>query len=92
MPIVTFLQDKITIEVPLGTPVMAAVEQAKATLPFGCRLGSCGTCRCIVVVGAENVNALTQDEEALFENLTHVATNERLACQLIINGDVSIQA
>lgn len=92
MALVTFVHDKTTIEVPVGTRVMEAVEQAKATLPFGCRLGSCGTCRCILVAGAENVNALTQDEEILFENLTHVASNERLACQLIINGDVSIQS
>lgn len=92
MPRVTFVHDKISIEVPVGTRVMAAVEQSKATLPFGCRLGSCGTCRCIVVEGAEHVNALTQAEEDLFENLTHVATNERLACQLVINGDVSIQS
>lgn len=92
MPKVTFLHDKITIEVKSGTTIQDAVERAKASLPFGCRLGSCGTCRCVVVVGAQNVNPLTQAEHELFETLTSVGRNERLGCQLVVLGDVAIQS
>ena len=92
MPKVTFLADHLTIEVPVGTTVQSAVEMAKANLPFGCRLGSCGTCRCIVTEGSENVNSLTEAENELFESLTSVGRNERLACQLTILGDVTIQS
>lgn len=92
MPKVTFLHDKKTIEVAPGTSVQAAVEMANATLPFGCRRGSCGTCRCIITGGMENLNSLTEAENNLFETLTSVGLKERLACQLTINGDVEIQA
>lgn len=92
MPKVMFIHDNIEIEVPEGTSLQEAVEMAGATLPFGCRLGSCGTCRCLVVEGMENVNALTEEEQELFESLTHVHTNERLGCQITIQGDVKIQS
>lgn len=92
MPKVTFLHDKITIEVPIGTKITHAVEMAKATLPFGCRQGSCGTCRCLVIEGIENTNPLTSAEQDLFETLTSVHPNERLGCQLVVMGDVKIQS
>lgn len=89
---VTFLHDNKTIEVPAGTTVQKAVALAEASLPFGCRMGSCGTCRCIVTEGIENVNEPTTAELDLFETLTSVGRNERLGCQLIIHGDVKIQS
>lgn len=92
MPKVTFAHDKITVDVPVGTSVQDAVAKAKASLPFGCRLGSCGTCRCLIVSGAENINPLTEAERDLFENLTSVGRNERLGCQLTVLGDVVIQS
>ena len=92
MPQVTFTHDKIAITVPVGTTGINAVETANATLPFGCRYGSCGTCRCLIMAGMENLNPMTAAECDLFEALTSVHPNERLACQIVINGDVEIQA
>lgn len=92
MPKVTFLPDNISIEVDSGTTVQDATEKAGASLPFGCRMGSCGTCRCLVTAGIENVNAMTEAENDLFESLTSVGKTERLGCQLVINGDVTIQS
>ncbi len=92
MPKVTFLHDKITVEVAAGSSLQDAVANSAATLPFGCRMGSCGTCRCLIVSGHENVNELTEAENDLFDNLTSVGEHERLGCQLIIKGDVAIQS
>lgn len=92
MPKVTFLHDNIMIEVEKGALLQDVAEKAGATLPFGCRMGSCGTCRCLIMEGVENLNALTDEERDLFETLTHVHPNERLGCQLVINGDVKIQS
>lgn len=89
---VTFHTDHKTIEVVSGTSLQEAVDQAQASLPFGCRLGSCGTCRCFIVKGEQNLNAKTQSEQDLFATLTAVAVNERLACQCLIYGDVEITA
>lgn len=92
MAIITFLTDNITIEVEPGTSLQMAVEKAGACLPFSCRMGSCGTCRCVVVQGIENVNPLTEAESDLFESLTSVGRHERLGCQIVVHGDVSIRA
>lgn len=92
MPKVTFLHDNITLEVPVGTDFMELVDHSEATLAFGCRMGSCGTCRCLVEAGAENLNPLTEAEKDLFETLMHLDPRERLGCQLKIQGDVSIRA
>lgn len=92
MPIITFLTDNITVESPSGTKLQDIVATSGATLPFSCRMGSCGTCRCVVVDGFENVNPLTEAEQDLFDCLTSVGKHERLGCQLVVTGDVKIRA
>lgn len=92
MPKILFIHDKLTVEVQAGAKLMDVVDATKASLPFGCRHGSCGTCRCLVMEGTENVNPLTAAESDLFESLTSIHPNERLGCQLIVYGDVKIQS
>lgn len=92
MPKVTFVTDNLTVEVPTGAKIPDIVDTYGASLPFGCRQGSCGTCRCLVEEGMENLNPKTQEEEDLFENLTSVGLKERLGCQLKVFGDVKIKS
>ena len=89
---IEFVTEKLIVEVEKGTTLRDAVDTHGSAFPFGCRMGSCGTCRCIIVEGFENLNPLTQEEEDLFETLTSVGAKERLGCQLIINGDVKIRS
>lgn len=92
MPKVNFVTDKIIVEVVSGSKIPDIVDTHQATLPFGCRLGSCGTCRVIVEEGMDNLNPRNQLEEDLFENFTSVRDDERLGCQLIVYGDVKIRS
>ncbi|MBF0105073.1 MAG: (2Fe-2S)-binding protein [Deltaproteobacteria bacterium] len=92
MPTINFLYDRKSIEVSSGTTMQEAADTAGATIPFGCRMGSCGSCRCLIKKGSENVNAPTNEEVELFDNLTSVGNNERLACQIVVYGDVEIQS
>ena len=92
MPQVFFKIDDIKFDVAAGTSAMDAVEMAGATLPFACRHGSCGTCRCFINEGQQNLNAMTENEKLFFENAMSAEKHERLACQVIINGDVEIEA
>lgn len=92
MPKITFSHDHLTVDVSAGTPLMAVVEKFGATLPFGCRKGSCGTCRCIVRNGGQNLNEKTKAELRLFKTLTAVDADERLACQVVVEGDAVIEA
>lgn len=92
MPKVTFVSIDKTVEVETGSLLKDIVDQMEIDFPFGCRLGSCGTCRCVITDGHENVNDLTEAEQDLFESLTSVGRHERLGCQLTIQGDVKIRA
>ncbi len=89
---VTFVSEKRVVEAATGTSLRDIVDASGSSFPFGCRMGSCGTCRCIIEEGMENLNPLTQEENELFESLTSVGAKERLGCQLIILGDVKIRS
>lgn len=92
MPTLHFKTENLTITVPSGTSLQEAVSLADSNFPFGCKRGSCGTCRCFVLSGMENLNPLTEHEKFLFATLTAVEPHERLGCQLIIEGDVTIES
>ena len=92
MPKVYFVSEDIEVEVNEGASLQDAADKAGSNFPFGCRMGSCGTCRCIVTEGSESLNTLTDQENELFESLTSVGAHERLGCQLVINGDVKVRA
>ena len=91
MPKVHFAHDNITVEVEAGTSLEKAAAEAGASFPFGCHMGSCGTCRCHITKGLENANPKTEEELELFSALTSVRDDERLGCQLTINGDMTIE-
>lgn len=92
MPKVTFVSENLTVQAPNGATLRDVVDGSASQFPFGCRMGSCGTCRCIIEEGMENLDPLTENETAMFENFTSVGENERLGCQLTIRGDVKIRA
>lgn len=92
MPKVTFVTDNLTVEVPKGAAIPDIVDRCEASLPFGCRKGSCGTCRVIIEAGMKNLNPMTEEENELFDNLTSVGKDERLGCQLKVYGDVKLRS
>jgi ferredoxin len=90
MPLVTFLDDDLTEDVPAGTKMATAAENAGASLLFGCRSGNCGKCRVRVKHGAENLSEVGEREFS-FLKLIDAKPNERLACQVRVNGDCAIE-
>ena len=51
--------------------------------------GRCTTCKAIIVEGSENLEPKTQPE-LRYESQGLLADRERLACQVKINGDVTV--
>jgi 2Fe-2S ferredoxin len=90
MPKLTHLPSNQTWEVPAGTSFLDFCQENGVPHDFGCTVGSCGTCRCVVVEGAENVNPITDEEQDTVEMCTDVE-GARLGCQLVINGDVTLR-
>ncbi len=62
----------------------AVLETCEAMgMPFGCTEGICGTCRCTVIDGAENLEPLNEKETDM-----DLEEGERLACQCIVKSGV----
>lgn len=90
MPKITFVDSGQTFEVEAGTSFLEFCQSNGAPHEFGCTVGSCGTCRCVLTEGAGNVNAITDEERETVEMCTD-AEGARLGCQLVVNGDISVR-
>ena len=89
MPTITFSKNGQTLEVAAGSSYLEVCQDNDVPQDFGCTVGSCGTCVCVVSSGAENVSAASPDELDTIELCTDVE-GARLGCQLKISGDVTI--
>jgi len=87
---VLFLGEDLLVEAPAGTPLADIAEAAGADLTFGCRSGSCGTCRIRIAHGLGNCSAMASEERDFLAALG-VATDQRLACQVVVQGDIDIE-
>jgi len=90
MPKITFLVTGETFEVPEGTSFLEFCQDNDTPHEFGCTVGSCGTCRLMLVEGAANVNPITESEQDTLDMVTD-ETGARLGCQLVINGDITLR-
>ncbi len=71
-------------ELPDGSRIDETCENTG--IPFSCNSGVCGTCQVKVLEGAENLNDLNEEEDAL-----GMDQNTRLSCQCSIkHGTVKI--
>jgi ferredoxin len=105
MPTVTFVNEKKSIEVPVGSNLRREAIKAGVQLyPFphnyvNCMgLGLCTSCRVMVKKGLENGS-----KQSLYEKFTMIShpltffarigneTNLRLACQMRVDGDIEVQ-
>lgn len=105
MPKVVIVNEKKEIEVPAGANLRVEARKAGVEIYPGmakylnCRgLGACGTCKVYVKAGAENLNPKTVIEKLNlnFHPVTSFASighedEIRLACQVTVNGDCSIE-
>jgi ferredoxin len=91
MPKLTYADTGESFEVPAGTNLLEFCQENTVPQDFGCTVGSCGTCRVVVVSGAENLNPAGDEELETVEMCTDEA-GVRLGCQLVIGGDVTLKA
>lgn len=73
------------VELPDGSPIKDAAEELG--VPFACSSGMCAICRVEIEEGANNLEPLNENEEAL-----GMDEQNRLACQCKIkSGTVKIK-
>ena len=86
---VDFLLEDLLVEAPTGTALQRIADAAGADITFGCRTGSCGTCRVRVVDGLEHCSEPGPEERDFLKGLD-APPDQRLACQVTVHGDVVI--
>lgn len=84
MPRVRFLNDDAEIEVAPGTTLSLAATEAGATLGFGCRAGTCGTCALTVEAGGEGIEPKGYVEQDTLQVVGEDGPQRRLGCQIIV--------
>lgn len=87
---VHFRLEDLLVEAPAGTSLQRIADTAGADITFGCRTGSCGTCRVRVVGGLEHCSEAGSEERDFLVGLQAPA-DQRLACQVCVDGDVDIE-
>lgn len=90
MPRITFTKTGQTYDIAAGTSFLEFCQANDAPHDFGCTVGSCGTCVCVLEAGAANVNPVSDEERETIEMCTDVK-GARLGCQLVVNGDVTVR-
>ena len=87
---VRFLPEDLLVEAPAGTPLQAIADASGADLTFGCRSGSCGTCRVRILAGMEHCSPMGAEERDFLKGIQAPA-DHRLACQVCVNGPVDVE-
>jgi ferredoxin, 2Fe-2S len=91
MPKVHFTREKLTVEVPDGTTVLAAAKQVGA--PEGDRCGgvcACSTCHVYVTKGFDRLSEIEDEEFDILDKAFDVRPSSRLGCQAKIHGDIEV--
>ncbi|HPF15473.1 MAG: (2Fe-2S)-binding protein [Planctomycetes bacterium] len=91
MPKLTLTDTGDTFEIPADTSLIEFAQERGLSLQFGCTMGSCGVCCVIVESGMENLSPISDVELETTEMVTS-AKNARLACQVVIQGDVALRS
>src|SRR5207248_2136298 len=105
MPKVTFVNEKIELEMAQGANLRVEARKAGIAIYKGLSKylncwgwGMCGTCKVLVKKGMENLNAKTMMEKINMNlhPLTMLASighedEMRLSCQVQVNGDCTIE-
>ena len=87
---VHFLLDDLLVEAPAGTRLQDIADAAGADITFACRSGSCGTCRVRIARGLGHCAEAGPEERDFLAYLAAPA-DHRLACQVVLHGDVDVE-
>ena len=88
MATVKFVEQGLSVQVPVGTSILQASKLAEA--PEGDACGgvcACSTCHVYIESGAEHLSAAKDEEEDILDKAFDVRINSRLGCQAKLTRD-----
>jgi 2Fe-2S ferredoxin len=71
----------VTVTAPEGGALIDICDDTQAAVPFSCRSASCGTCRVVVLEGAEHLTDPEDEELDVLDVFAVAPPRFRLACQ-----------
>lgn len=87
---ITFINNnERQITVPANSNLLRMSLREQGGIPFKCGGGVCGTCKCRIVLGRENTDAVKPKERKQLDE-AQLAQGYRLACQTFVLGDVAV--
>lgn len=91
MPTVTIITNgkEHRFDVPEESTLVDLAEKQKTPLLFGCREADCGVCALEVTEHPEHLSPMAMREEDFLKAM-QAGPKERLGCQCIIRGDVTV--
>jgi len=87
---IRFLPEDLLVQAPAGTALQAIADASGADITFGCRSGSCGTCRVRILRGLSHCSAMAAEERDFLLGLGAPA-DQRLACQVTVLGELDVE-
>lgn len=89
MPKITVFPTNVFAEVPPGTKLLDAGEEAGVEMEAGCFNCSCGTCVARIISGNENLSEPTPEELDVLDQWNKDPEKYRLTCCVqILKGEV----
>jgi ferredoxin len=80
----------MTYEVASGSRYIDLCRERDLPQPFGCTVGSCGTCCIVISKGLEQCEPPSNDERETLEMCTS-ELHTRLGCQLVVRADLELR-
>ena len=74
---------------PENSNLLRVSLKEKGGIPFKCGGGLCGTCKCRIVLGVENTDAVKAKERKHLSE-EELAQGYRMACQTFVRGDIAV--
>jgi 2Fe-2S ferredoxin len=89
---VTFLPEGRTIEVQEGHTILEGALLQDVDLDHACGgVCACSTCHIIVKEGFDELEEATEREEDMLDNAPCLTTRSRLACQVEVHRDLTVE-
>nr|WP_236599154.1 2Fe-2S iron-sulfur cluster binding domain-containing protein [Ramlibacter monticola] len=89
-PRITFINNKERqVSAPANSNLLRVSLREQGGIPFKCGGGVCGTCKCRIVLGRENTDAVKPKERKILDE-AQLAQGYRLACQTFVHGDIAV--
>lgn len=92
MPQITFLPERITVNVAEGETILDTALDNEIELDHNCGGNCvCSTCHVVVEQGFERLGEKSDDEQEMLDEVADLQATSRLSCQCVVTDDMVVR-